>query len=155
MLETNITSNNEINDFYHWGRYSEIVMYFIVRYFDPLDTGRKLNVHKTFRRRPRRLLNVLCTLNLHLVPTGERSHIFKMLNFSKIAQALVNITKILYLKMNIEFVYRSVFRTLSSIYDGSFSPHKKWNFHLRISSVNLTKTTGNWGFGHVYWRNPQ
>ena len=29
-----------------------------------LDTGRKLNVHKTFRRRPGRLLNVLCTFNL-------------------------------------------------------------------------------------------
>ena len=30
----------------------------------PVDTGRKLNVHKTFRRRPGRLLNVLCTFNL-------------------------------------------------------------------------------------------
>ena len=29
----------------------------------PLGTGRKLNVHKTFKRRPGRLLNVLCTLN--------------------------------------------------------------------------------------------
>ena len=36
----------------------------------PVDTGRKLNVHKTFRRRPGRLLNVLCTFNLRLVPTG-------------------------------------------------------------------------------------
>ena len=33
----------------------------------PLDTVRKLNVHKTFRRRPKRLLNVLCTLNLRLI----------------------------------------------------------------------------------------
>ena len=32
----------------------------------PVDTGRKLNVHKTFRRCPGRLLNVLCTFNLHL-----------------------------------------------------------------------------------------
>ena len=30
----------------------------------PLDTGRKLNVHKTFRRRSGRLLNVLCIFNL-------------------------------------------------------------------------------------------
>ena len=30
----------------------------------PLDIGRKLNVHKTFRRGSRRLLNVLCTFNL-------------------------------------------------------------------------------------------
>ena len=29
----------------------------------PLDTGRQLNVHKTFRRRPGRILNVLCTFN--------------------------------------------------------------------------------------------
>ena len=36
----------------------------------PLDTGRKLNVHKTFRRRPGRLLNVLCTFNLRPVSRG-------------------------------------------------------------------------------------
>ena len=29
----------------------------------PVDTGRKLNVRKPFRRRPGRLLNVLCTFN--------------------------------------------------------------------------------------------
>ena len=33
-------------------------------------TGRKLNVHKTFRRRPGRLLNVLCTYNLRPVSVG-------------------------------------------------------------------------------------
>ena len=38
----------------------------------PVDTGRKLNVHKTFRRRARRLLNVLCTFNLRPVSTGHR-----------------------------------------------------------------------------------
>ena len=31
---------------------------------DPVDIGSKLNVHKTFRRRPGRPLNVLCTFNL-------------------------------------------------------------------------------------------
>ena len=36
----------------------------------PVDTGRKLNVHKTFRRRPGHLLNVLCTFNLRPVFTG-------------------------------------------------------------------------------------
>ena len=36
----------------------------------PLDTGRKLNVHKMLRRRPGRLLNVLCTFNLRPVSTG-------------------------------------------------------------------------------------
>ena len=36
----------------------------------PVDIGRKLNVHKTFRRRPGRLLNVLCTFNLRPASTG-------------------------------------------------------------------------------------
>ena len=36
----------------------------------PVDTGRNLNVHKTFRRRPGCLLNVLCTFNLRPVSTG-------------------------------------------------------------------------------------
>ena len=35
-----------------------------------LDTGRKLNVHKTFRRRLGHLLNVLCTFSLRPVSTG-------------------------------------------------------------------------------------
>ena len=38
---------------------------------NPVDTGRKLNVHKTFRRRPGCLLNVLCTFNLRSVSTGK------------------------------------------------------------------------------------
>ena len=36
----------------------------------PLDTGRKLNVYKTFRRCWGRFLNVLCTFSLHPVSTG-------------------------------------------------------------------------------------
>ena len=37
----------------------------------PLDTGRKLIVHKTFRRRPGHLLNVMFTFNLHPVARGN------------------------------------------------------------------------------------
>ena len=40
----------------------------------PVDTGRKLNVHKTFIRRPGRLLDVLCTFNLRPVTRGELSY---------------------------------------------------------------------------------
>ena len=36
----------------------------------PLDTWRTLNVHKTFRKRPGHLLNVLCSLKLHPVSKG-------------------------------------------------------------------------------------
>ena len=31
--------------------------------------------------------------------------------------------------------------------------HKKWSLPLRNSSENVTKSAGNWGFGHMYWRN--
>ena len=31
---------------------------------------------------------------------------------------------------------------------------QKWSFRLRISSVNVTKSTGNCGFGQIYWKNP-
>ena len=40
-------------------------------FFSPEDTGRKLSIHKTCRRRPRHLLNVLCTFNLRPVSTGS------------------------------------------------------------------------------------
>ena len=30
---------------------------------------------------------------------------------------------------------------------------KKWRFPSRISSVNLTKSTENCKFAHIYWRN--
>ena len=40
-----------------------------LNYDYPVDTGRKLNVYKTFRKRPGRLLNVLCTFNLRPVST--------------------------------------------------------------------------------------
>ena len=43
----------------------------------PVDTGQKLNVRKTFRRRPGCLLNVLCTFNSRPVSAGCR----KVINY--------------------------------------------------------------------------
>ena len=40
-------------------------------HFNPLGTGSKLNVHKTFRRHPGHLLNGLCRFNLHPVFRGN------------------------------------------------------------------------------------
>ena len=50
-----------------------------------VDTGGKLNVHKTFIRRPGRLLNVLCTFNLRPVSTeafvkNRNKYINRLLN---------------------------------------------------------------------------
>ena len=38
---------------------------------NPLDTGRKLNVYKLFRKRPDRLLSVSYTFNLRPVSRGK------------------------------------------------------------------------------------
>ena len=46
------------------------VIFVSVTSIPPVDTERKLDVHKTFRRRPGRLLNVLCPFNLRPVSTG-------------------------------------------------------------------------------------
>ena len=32
--------------------------------------------------------------------------------------------------------------------------HKKWNFPLMISSVNVTKSSGDDAFGQICWKNP-
>ena len=48
----------------------------VFQYMCPVDTGRKLNLHKTFRRRPWRLLNVWCTFSLRSVSTGIMAHKF-------------------------------------------------------------------------------
>ena len=47
-----------------FARYTQLI-------HNPVDTGRKSNEHNTFRRRPGRLLDVLCTFNLHPVSTGN------------------------------------------------------------------------------------
>ena len=49
--------------------------------FIPVDTWRKLNIHKMFRRRPGRLLNVLCTFSLRHVSTGMRIYFWLNYNF--------------------------------------------------------------------------
>ena len=49
----------------------------------PVDTRRKLNVHKTFRRRPRRLLSFLCTFNLRPVSTGILRFFLRLTNLQK------------------------------------------------------------------------
>ena len=70
----------------------------------PVDTGRKLNVHKTFRRRPGCLLNVSCTFNLRPVSTGMWLVSGASLNavLSKLNEWLINIYYILH-STNINF----------------------------------------------------
>ena len=57
-------------------------------------TGRKLNVHKTFRRHPGRLLNVLCTFNLRPVSTGitETNHCCGKLRLGELEHKSLNVS---------------------------------------------------------------
>ena len=52
------------------------------------------------------------------------------------------------------FISKLMFKNFQIRLD-NLSQHKKWSFPLRISSVNVTKSSENCGFGHIYWRNPQ
>ena len=49
---------------------NEQALYCMIFKHFPVDAGRKLNVHKTFRKRPGRLLNVLCAFSLRPVSMG-------------------------------------------------------------------------------------
>ena len=52
-------------------RYIKTLAEVLIGLLNPVDTGRKLNVHKTFNLRLGRLLNVLCTFNLRPASTGK------------------------------------------------------------------------------------
>ena len=66
-----------------WREFLFCAFIFIVHFFCPVGTGRKSNLHKTFRRCPGRLLNVLCMFNLRLVSTGWGNYLRKQFFTSK------------------------------------------------------------------------
>ena len=47
-----------------------------------------------------------------------------------------------------------LFTQLRDVFNLSQTPHKKWSFPLRISSVNVTKSAVSGGSGHINRRNP-
>ena len=53
------------------GKFKILVGFFFNIKWYPVDIWRKLNLRKMFRRRPGRLLNVLCTFNLRPVSTSN------------------------------------------------------------------------------------
>ena len=56
---------------------------------NPAETGRELNVHKTFRRRPGGILNVLCPFNLCPVSTGKKCELICNISLNCISNHLV------------------------------------------------------------------
>ena len=83
----------------------------------PVDTGRKLNVHKTFRRRPGRLLNVLCTFNLRPVSTGTVLFHFQSIRLLVILYSQVYVLSFRYLlKMHLAQSLREKSRSQFTLY---------------------------------------
>ena len=87
VVGTSCFQNSDLTKLKNWSQASSHAISKILRNWQPLrlskvsilkryiisrDTGRKLKVHKTFRRFPGCLLNVLCTFNLRPVSTGMR-----------------------------------------------------------------------------------
>ena len=60
-------SRSQAQQYYFF--YVELLSYQVRNLLSSVDTGRKLNVHTTFRRRPGSLVNVLCKFNLRPVST--------------------------------------------------------------------------------------
>ena len=90
----------------------------IIMVFFPVDTGRKLNVHKTFRRRLGRLLNVLCTFNLRPVSTGLYVIKYLQLLISKFTKGYIVLSLNKYTTLAISFwvIFFIVSLILSKLY---------------------------------------
>ena len=71
----NLKTCNKKLFFMNWSWKPAIVFHF------PVDTGRKLNVHKMFRRFPGRLLNVICTFNLRSVSKELSIRILRKISY--------------------------------------------------------------------------
>ena len=69
-------------------------------------------------------------------------------------QQLYGILDRFFLFSSLSIHYDSFPNFLDAEYLSTVTLHKKWSFLLRISSVNVTKSTGKCEFGHIYWRNP-
>ena len=145
-----------------------------------------MNVHKTFRRRPGRLLKALCMFNLRPVSTGKLNMV---LNMPMVLTKKYEVSKYQHFcakyddtnlfnwakgqtsrrKWNLRA--HTLFKgfgenwSINTMWYNQFFPGQyipciwtdtaqKRNFLVRIFSVNVTKSTGNYGFGYIYWRNP-
>ena len=108
-------------------KYMKVFYFFVILPLDlplivthsPVDTGCKLNVHKTFRRCPGRLLNVLCTFILPPVSAG-RLHI------------VIKVPLILVLRVNLGIIlpFSGVIHTSILIYRCLMKKYKKIFYFL-------------------------
>ena len=111
------------------------------------------------------LVFLLLILNKKILPgIGTLKHAFVKDRTSNKILLLFVCTDLILLTCKFCNFYCSAIRLLSNLIflqhladprskNSKYTLHKKWSFLLRISSVNATKSTENWGFGHIYWTN--
>ena len=80
---------------------------YFIKTYTPVDTGRKLNVHKTFRSRPGRLLNVLCTFSLLPVSTGTFHNIISKIDqgWIKLVNCLLSSTSVFHWQFFMTYIF--------------------------------------------------
>ena len=101
-------------------------------------------------------LNVLC-----LTSRDWRTSTFRVIKEACLPHLFQYFTYCLKDKIKQKFAQISLYRISYKWHPKDFlekflcALHKKWSFSLRISSVNVTKSTGNCGFGSIHWRNSE
>ena len=84
----------------------------------------------------------------------EFNVISKVLSGSIISHVLFDFVLTSYnLLKHKNFIIKNMLPLRFWVCKGKYPLHKKWSFPLRISSVNVTKSTISCGFGHIYWSN--
>ena len=131
---------------------------FIVLPFDHCDYVRKCNhFHQYIRKCNHFHLYVRKCNHFHLyVRKCNHFHLYYLpfynQDFFKFTILKFVLKGIIYTVFN--RVAKWFFLKISNVTFELLTLHKKWSFPLRISSVNVTKSTDSCGFGHIYWRNP-
>ena len=50
-------------------------------------------------------------------------------------------------------LFKFMIEKIKCFWKAWYTPHRKWSFALRVSSVNMTKSAGKCGFCYIYWKN--
>ena len=122
---------------------------------NPADTGRKSNVHKTFRRRPGRLLNVLCTFNVRLIIDNWNKSV---LESTKLTSANNRGESISYQKISSFDFYKLQVTLLTTLINGLevFSSASDKAKLLYLRTMNYTSQVAHVDFSpetYLKWRN--
>ena len=99
-----------------WVKYFRMKLWYTLQQFrfNPVNTGCKLNLHKRFRRRQGRLLNVLCAFNLRPVTARKQANWYISWNKNKNCAPNQPWSSLLRKKEKLPFEY-TIVRLLSNL----------------------------------------